>query len=143
MGLSSKLRGKTVYLDTNIFIYLFEGSAALRAQILEIQSLLEHQKVKAVSCDLVYSELLPPIIHDTGAMQTLLDFLNDTTIFTIFPVNRDTFIRAGILRGETGMKTPDAIHVASAVQAECDVFLTNDKNIKTPKTLEKIIISDF
>jgi predicted nucleic acid-binding protein len=143
MGLSAKLRGKTVYFDTNIFIYLFEGSATFHSQILELQSLVEHQEITVISCDLVYSELLPPIVHDTGAMQTLLNFLNDSAAFTIVPVNRETFIHAGILRGETGMKTPDALHVASAMQAECDFFLTNDKKLQTPDKLEKIIISDF
>ena len=72
----------------------------------------------------------------------LIDFLGESTAFTIVPMHHETFIRAGILRGEAGMKTPDALHVASTIRAECDIFLTNDKGIQTPQGLEKVIFSD-
>ena len=31
------------------------------------------------------------------------------------------------------MKSSDAIHVAKTTVSDCDIFLTNDKNIQTPK----------
>ena len=61
----------------------------------------------------------------------------------LIPVSFDISIHAGVLRGETGMKTPDAIHVATAMKEKCDVFFTNDKQIKTPKSLERILFSDY
>lgn len=55
----------------------------------------------------------------------------------------DILIQAGILRGKTGMKTPDAIHVATAIASKCKIFLTNDRRIKMPKGLDKVLLSDY
>jgi len=41
------------------------------------------------------------------------------------------------------LKLPDAIHVATAQSIDCDIFLTNDKKIRTPKNIEVIILEDF
>lgn len=76
------------------------------------------------------------------AMQNLIDFLGKEKAFTLIPISREIAIYAGILRGQTGMKTPDAMHVASAIYAECDIFLSNDNGIKTSPKLEKVIFSD-
>ncbi|MCP4417906.1 MAG: type II toxin-antitoxin system VapC family toxin [Chloroflexi bacterium] len=34
------------------------------------------------------------------------------------------------LRANYGFKTPDAIHLACAIIAKCDLFLTNDRQLK-------------
>jgi predicted nucleic acid-binding protein len=52
-------------------------------------------------------------------------------------------INAGILRGETGMKTPDALHVATAINQQCDIFLTNDARVHTPHNMQCVLLSDF
>ena len=43
----------------------------------------------------------------------------------------------------SSMKTPDAIQVASAIEGKADFFITNDKGIKTPRALEKIVLKDY
>jgi predicted nucleic acid-binding protein len=37
--------------------------------------------------------------------------------------------RAAEIRASYGLKTPDAIHLAAATLAGCDVFLTNDRRL--------------
>jgi predicted nucleic acid-binding protein len=46
-----------------------------------------------------------------------------------FPADLDVMIRAGHLRGKFGGKlhTPDAIHLATAMQQGADLFVTNDR----------------
>ena len=52
-------------------------------------------------------------------------------------------MHAGIIRAETGMKSPDALHVASAAKHHCEVFLTNDKAIRLPQGITQVIISEY
>ncbi len=47
------------------------------------------------------------------------------------------------IRGKTAMKTPAAIRVATAVKEKCDVFFKNDKQIKLPKNLERVLFLDY
>ncbi|MGM0883242.1 MAG: type II toxin-antitoxin system VapC family toxin [Bacillota bacterium] len=42
------------------------------------------------------------------------------------PVDNAVAERAAFLRGKYGMKTPDALVIASAIIAQADVFVTND-----------------
>jgi len=142
MGLKEALRGKRVYFDTNIFIYLLEGNKSFENPISCIRELIEDEDIFIVSCDLTYTEMLP--IHarneDEAAMNHILKFLSE---FEMVGLSRKLMIQAGILRGELGMKTPDTIHVVSAIESECDVFLTNDDGIRVPKGMQRIIISDY
>ena len=60
-------------------------------------------------------------------------------LLTVFvkplPVSREVLCLAAKLRaGTPAQKTPDAIHVATAILAKADVFVTGDKDIKNLPT---------
>ena len=142
MGLKNELQNKKVYFDTNIFIYLFEGNKDYARLLGEIQTLIENEQIHVFSSDLVYTELLPPHARkgNKKAIEQTIDFLN---AFDITTASKEVFIDAGILRGEMNMKTPDAIHVATAMASNCNIFLTNDKDIQVRQDLKKILLSDY
>lgn len=145
MGLKEKLRGKHVYFDTNIFIYLIEGNPSLESCIQELRLIIMNEDLKISSCDLVFTEILPPMVknQDRHAIENTMALFGESDTFHIYPIDKETCVQAGFLRGEVGMKAPDALHVAAALQAGCDVFLTNDKGIRVPDNLERVIFSDF
>jgi predicted nucleic acid-binding protein len=141
MGLKNVLQHKEVYFDTNIFIYLLEGNKDFETQLLEIQALVENDEVSVFSSDLVYTELLPPHAKQGNikSIECTIEFLST---FNLITATKEILIHAGILRGKTTMKTPDAIHVATAIASNCKIFLTNDKDILTPKGLKKVLLSE-
>lgn len=47
----------------------------------------------------------------------------------IVPLSAAVFDRAAGLRADLGFKTPDALHLAAAIEAGCDCFLTNDSRL--------------
>lgn len=51
---------------------------------------------------------------------------------SVVPVDRAILVRAARPSPDLGLKLPDAIHVASAAAAGCDVLLSNDRRIKAP-----------
>ena len=59
---------------------------------------------------------------------------------TVVPVTRDILRDAAHVRGELGMKLPDAIHVATARERECKVFITNDKGIRLPDGMRRFLL---
>ena len=44
-------------------------------------------------------------------------------------LNRAVFEMATTLRAESHLKTPDALHLATAIQSGCSEFWTNDKKL--------------
>jgi len=145
MGLRENLRGKRVYVDTNIFIYLLEGNESLGVEIAVMREAILSDECIFISSDLIYTEILPPLVRseNSEAMGKALRFLGENAAFELRSVTKEICIQAGILRGRTGMKTPDAIHVASAIAAGCDAFLTNDTRVRLPDRMERILFSNL
>ena len=50
---------------------------------------------------------------------------------------------AARIRATTGLKTPDALHAASALQAECALFLTNDSDYRRVQGLPITVLDDL
>lgn len=45
----------------------------------------------------------------------------------LVPISFEVLRRAAVIRAEHNLKPPDAIQAASAIEAKCDLFLTNDR----------------
>ena len=56
----------------------------------------------------------------------------------IVPLTAAVFDRAAHLRADFGFRTPDALHLAAALEAACDRLLTNDTRLSkcTSMTIE-------
>ena len=88
--------------------------------------------------------VMPFKVNDTGLIHFYTKALNDMNFINLIPTTQDIYVKTAYLRASfPKMKTPDSIHVASAIAAKTDVFITNDASICTPKTLDKILLSDF
>jgi predicted nucleic acid-binding protein len=143
MGLN-KLFGKTVYLDTNIFIYALEGFTEYRPVLTTLFAAVENKQLTIATSELTLAEcLVKPCKDNNNKLKELYSSFIQTSYFlTVLPVDRECLIKSAELRAEIGVKLPDAIHIASAIEYECEVFLTNDKAIKVSDTLELVFL-DF
>ncbi len=113
-----------IYLDSAPLIYLVENVAPY-AQALSAR--LAQPGVIQLCSDLTRLECRVKPLRD-GETALLAAFNNyfANIIATILPLTRPTIDQATELRARYGFKTPDAIHLASAIAAGCDIFLTND-----------------
>ena len=124
-----------IYLDANVLIYLTEfdrdKTAALRALIGGYES----AQAEFITSDLAYTEVLVRPIRAQHA-DLILAYERLLTVFVkSLPVSREVLCLAAKLRaGTPAQKTPDAIHVATAMLANADVFVTGDKDIKNLPT---------
>jgi predicted nucleic acid-binding protein len=142
MGLIKILKENDVYFDANIFIYLLEGNDNYNKALNDIRTLIANDQIRICSCDLIYTEILPYHAKqkNQGAIEHIISFLDN---FEIVRISKEITIHAGILRGETGMKTPDALHVATAINQGCSLFLTNDAGVRVPKNMQRVLLSEF
>ena len=145
MGLLEALRGKSVYFDANIFIYHLENEPTYGSLIGNVLQALALGEFTAMTSHLTITELLPPLVKADKAdvIEQTLAFLRDTGLFKLHPCDEAVCIQAGILRGTVGMKTPDAIHVATAALHGAKIFLTNDHGIRVPKGMKALILKDW
>lgn len=126
------LRGRRVYLDANVFIYGLNLFPQYAAVVTRVFSAIDDGEFEAFSSDLTAAELLVKPLKDgdaaaEAACRAIL-FGNDR--ITVSSVSRDIIIEAAGIRAFRTVKIPDAIHLATAKECNCDVFLTNDHRMK-------------
>lgn len=143
MGLRQRLEGKRVYFDANVFIYLMEGYAKLEVSLGAIRDSIHNREALIFTSELTLCEVLVPAFRSerTELLKLYRQFIEESGAFELVPTSRETYVRASLVRAQFGLKTPDAIHMASALEAECSVFITNDKPRKAPKTMEIILLN--
>ncbi|MBI2039519.1 PIN domain-containing protein [Candidatus Microgenomates bacterium] len=130
-----------IALDTNIFVYAYERSDELgeRAKIL-LKKIIKPDHKVFVSV-LVLEEFLVKI-YKKGLQKELNQyesFLTGGGIFTIVDVNRQIARSAAKLRAEyPSLRVPDALHLASAIEAGAKVFFTTDKRL--PRKIGKLTV---
>ena len=143
--IADRLAGQRVYFDTNVIIYLVEGFAPIRPVLDDIHQLLSQGACQAVSSEFTLCEVLITPFRQQSAegVEIYRSFLEDSGVFELAETTRAVHIRAAIAVAHSGMKTPDAIHVATAQEQGCSVFLTNDQRIRVPEGMERVLVGDY
>ena len=115
------------YLDSCVLIYRIEQRAPWADRVNERLSLLE-----ASRATLIVSELTRLECRVRPLALGRADMLSDYDQFFAQPqigwqtLDRAVFERATLLRAESRLKTADALHLAAAITAGCQQFITND-----------------
>ncbi len=129
-----------VYLDSAPLIYLVENVSPYVEQLVER---LSSEDVQQVCSDLARLECrVKPLRDDETALLTAFDTYFAEIINETVPLSRAVIDRATEIRARFGFKTPDAIHLACAVIANCDLFLTNDKQLERFSEIAVEVIGD-
>lgn len=127
----------SVYLDANILIRMTEGLDEDRAAVRTALSGYVATGADFTTSELSFTEVLVHPIrfdrqdHIKRYNELLSQFVEPQ------PVSREVLVTAARLRAESpALRTPDAIHTATAILAKSSVFLTGDRGIKPrPSTL--------
>jgi predicted nucleic acid-binding protein len=133
MDTLSQLTGAArVYLDTNCFIYFLEKHPILFPVILPVFEAAMNGDYQIVTSKLTLAELLirPYQLGRSDIAITYREFLADIEIVTLTPISLNILDKAAAIRAAHKTALPDAIHIATAVEAHCDVFMSNDRKMK-------------
>jgi predicted nucleic acid-binding protein len=120
-----------LYLDTNIFIYAFEGDPSEVRHLLEFFECLQQRTNLAVTSELTLAELLAPS-QETNPDRKLLyeNLLLRMAFIELLPVSRQVLMDTIELRKEPQSKLLDSIHVATARLAGCRYLVSGDKRMR-------------
>ena len=120
-----------VYLDTNIVIYLVEHNPILSEVAAARVAGLRSAGAQMVVSELVRMEARVRPIR-TGDANILADheafFESPELVWS--PFVRPVFDRATQIRAHWRFRPEDSLHIAAAVEAGCEVFLTNDARLQ-------------
>jgi uncharacterized protein len=129
------------YLDTVVVVYAVEGDPAYQQRALNHLAALEQAGHRFAISELTRTECLVPVLG-LGGSQRLWDFFRffHGPNLRILDLTAAIFTRASAIRG--GYRYPalppaqpkryglaDALHLATAIESGCDVFLTNDNQL--------------
>ncbi|MDF2663435.1 MAG: hypothetical protein K0Q94_6226 [Paenibacillus sp.] len=123
---------KKIALDTNIFIYVFEQHPDFGEKAKWLLEQVEEGAYSAVASTISLTEILVKPIREANLAlekQYKLLFAHFPNL-SVVPVDNPVAERAAFLRGKYGIKTPDALVIASAILAQADVFVTNDLRLE-------------
>lgn len=117
-----------IYLDSNVVIRLVEGDALARAPLvarlassLGVAGSLTTSRLTRLECR---SNLLRA--GDTATLAQFDVFFSGVEI-SMIDVTASVVELATKIRAKYNLKTPDALHYASAMEAGASVFLTGDR----------------
>ena len=120
-----------VYLDANVFIYALEGNSDVADPLRELFGLFRHRRGTGVTSELTLAEVLAGA--SDAQRRNYLNLIVGSRIFDLQPVSRDVLIETAAYRRQAGMpKLPDAIHVVTAIRADCRTILSADVGLKLP-----------
>lgn len=145
MGILTAIGGRRVYLDSNVFIYAMESYAEYEAELRALFGAIERVELPASTSQLTLAEVLvkPFQVGDRDKEVNYRRVVRTRAGLGVVPVGKAVLIEAARQRAATGLRLPDAIHVATARLDKCGAFLTNDRRIRSDESLEVIYLSDL
>jgi len=120
-----------VFLDSNLFIYLFEDTKGPRGiRTLEIFDELSGRGDTVMTSTLTLGEVLvKPIREGDRALEAKYKSLLREPEVNVLAFDRAAGEIFAQVRQDRGVKAPDAIQLATAGAAGCDLFITNDDRL--------------
>lgn len=136
--------GAIVYADTSVFIYTIEEHPDYYDLLQPLWLKFQTEKLELVSSELTLLETLvvPLRKADTELVETY-EQLFLMSRMQLLPITRTRLKAAAHLRATTKLKTPDAIHAATALSSGCTVFLTNDSQFRTVTVLNTVVLGEL
>ncbi|MDO9256713.1 MAG: type II toxin-antitoxin system VapC family toxin [Bacteroidales bacterium] len=145
MGIIKKLKSKTVFLDTAPLIYYIEENRNYSSILNKL--FLANSKGEFLFQTSVITLLevlvLPMRENEQQLVEEYQNILCNSPSIEIIDLTIDIAIKAASLRAKYGLKTPDSIQVATALNASSEFFLTNDIRLKAISEIEILILDEI
>lgn len=144
MGQLSFPLSAKVYLDTSPIIYSVEKHADYWQILVPLWQSLKNSGIEVFTSELTLLEtLVQPLKQNNQILAAAYESLLTQTEIKLLPISREILREAANLRAVQNLKTPDAIHAATAFSANCEYLITNDNGFKRLSNINIITLSDL
>ena len=132
MGYLEQMEGRTVYVDSPPFIYLMEKNERYENLLDRFFSAMDQGRFRVIASTIVLAEVLvkPYRLEQWRIAEKYESIFEGIPHLSLLPVDRKIARTAAKIRAEHSLLTPDAVHLATAVTARADFFLTNDRDFR-------------
>ena len=136
---------KWVFIDTAPIIYYLEQNSFY---VKKVQHFFEHcpnSKIQIVTSAITIEEYLV-FPYVTGKMEFADNFKRFIKYMKIeiIPIDDKIAERAAEIRGQfKSFKAMDSLQIAAAIESRCDMFFTNDKQLRREKSLPCMTMDDL
>ena len=134
---------RRIGLDTNVIIYYIEEHPVFLKKVEPlIDRIVEGKAIGITSYVTLLELLVKPIKEERFDLveqyKTIL-----MTQLEMVPLDESVSLRAAELRAKYGIKTPDAIQLASVIFKNGDVFITNDGRLDAVEEINVLTLRDI
>ena len=134
----------SVYLDANGFIYSVERIEPYRTLLEPMWRQARAGEFDVASSDITVLEtLVKPLREGDEVVEMLLRSMFDAHEVSLILATRELWEDAARIRADTGLKTPDALHAATALSTGCALFITNDTDFRRVEGLPIVVLDDL
>jgi len=139
------LNGKIVGLDTMVFIYHFEENQLYSPLTFSIFESLEKGNFNGITSTLTLLEILvkPRKENNLLLVERYKILLETFPNLQVKELNESIADIASGLRANYNINTPDAIQMATSLEAQADVFITNDASLKKVTEIKVLLLSEM
>ncbi len=136
---------RRLYLETAPLIYYVEENPIYVAKMDVIITAIEDRPIEAVSSVITLTEVLTHPFRQGNIRleQDYRDILLNSSGFRLLSVTSQIAESAADLRARYNLRTPDALHVATSIDAGCDAFLTNDAGINRVREIAVLGLNEL
>ena len=132
-----------VYVDASSLIYSVERLEPYRTLLEPMWQEAQDGNITLVSSPiLVVEALVKPLREGNSAIEMQYRELFGAGAVRLLDASYQVFEDAARLRATSGLKTPDAIHAATALGAACALFVTNDSDFRRVQELPVTVLDD-
>lgn len=132
-------------LDTAPIIYFIEANPSLDQVVTGIFARIAKGECVGITSVITLTEVLTmPMRSGNKTLQSqYTELLRGSANFTTLPISFSIAEKAAELRARHHLRTPDAIQIATAMEAGCQAFLTNDLKVKRVEEIKIIVLSEL
>jgi len=134
-----------LYIDASPLIYFVERNPAYVDRVRAIIEQVDAGSLEGVSSVMVLTEVLahPIRLKESGIQRAYHRILRNSTNFRLIPLQESTAVEAANFRAHYNLRTPDALHIATALEAGCEAFLTNDHALRRVSEIRALVLDDL
>jgi predicted nucleic acid-binding protein len=133
-----------VYVDANSMIYTVEKHPDYGPLLRPMWLAAQAKQLEVISSELTLLECFvgPMKRNDSALLKDYESALLGTEV-RLLPITQSGLREGARLRATTNLKTPDAIHAATALQIGCALFVTNDRRFLSVAGLSVVVLDDL
>ena len=137
--------GQVIALDTAVLIYYFEDISEFADIVETVMLPIVSGQAMGIFASIGIIELLvKPKRKGLTELETLYrSELATLPNFYVVNLGETIIDKAAELRATYGLRTPDVIHLATAIVSGASLFITNDRRLKKVRGIKVMLLSEM